>query len=76
MHINKLKRKGIANIGFRPTFRGKTILLEVHIFGLKANLYNKKIKINFVKFIRPEIKFRNINQLKKQIKKDINRVKK
>ncbi len=76
VHINKLKRKGIANIGFRPTFRGKTILLEVHIFGLKANLYNKKIKINFVKFIRPEIKFRNINQLKKQIKKDINRVKK
>ena len=76
VHINKLKRKGIANIGFRPTFRGKKILLEVHIFGLKANLYNKKIKINFVKFIRPEIKFRNINQLKKQIKKDINRVKK
>lgn len=71
-----LKRKGIANIGFRPTFRSKTLLLEVNIFGLKANLYNKKIKVNFIKFIRPEKKFNNIKQLKIQIKKDIIKAKK
>ena len=76
VHINKLKRKGIANVGFRPTFKGKKVLLEVHIFGLKANLYNKNIKVSFTKFIRPEIKFRNIDQLKKQIKTDIIKAKK
>ena len=74
--INNLKKKGIANIGYRPTFNGKNLLLEVNIFGIKKNLYNKILKINFLKFIRPEKKFKNINQLKLQIKKDISNAKK
>ena len=69
--INNLKKKGIANIGYRPTFNGKSLLLEVNIFGIKKNLYKKILKINFIKFIRTEKKFKNINQLKAQIKKDI-----
>ena len=69
--INNFKKKGIANIGYRPTFNGKSLLLEVNIFGLKRNLYKKILKINFIKFIRAEKKFKNINQLKAQIKKDI-----
>jgi riboflavin kinase / FMN adenylyltransferase len=73
--VNKLQRRGIANIGYRPTIKGKTILLEVNIFGLKANLYNKKMTVSFIKFIRPEKKFNDINQLKVQIKKDIIKVK-
>jgi riboflavin kinase/FMN adenylyltransferase len=71
VYINRMIKKGIANIGYRPTFKGKTLLLEVNIFGLKANLYNKKIKVSFIKFIRHERKFKNIDQLKVQIKKDI-----
>ena len=74
--INNLKKKGIANVGYRPTFNGKNLLLEVNIFGIKKNLYNKILKINFLKFIRPEKKFKNINQLKLQIKKDISNAKK
>tara|TARA_B100001093_G_C26827639_1_gene1014746 strand:- start:789 stop:1694 length:906 start_codon:yes stop_codon:yes gene_type:complete len=73
--IGKIFKKGIANIGFRPTFRGKNLLLEVNIFGLKANLYKRILEINFKKFIRGEKKFKNINELKLQIKKDINKVK-
>ena len=69
--IDKLKRKGIANVGYRPTFKEKTLLLEVNIFDLKSNLYNKRLKISFLKFIRPERRFNNINQLKKQITKDV-----
>jgi riboflavin kinase/FMN adenylyltransferase len=69
--INNFKKKGIANIGYRPTFNGKSLLLEVNIFGIKKNLYKKILKINFIKFIRTEKKFKNINQLKAQIKKDI-----
>ena len=69
--VNKLQRRGIANIGYRPTIKGKTILLEVNIFGLKANLYNKKMTVSFIKFIRPERKFKNLNELKKQITTDI-----
>ena len=69
--IDNLKKRGIANIGYRPTFNGKTLLLEVNIFGIKKNLYKKTLEINFIKFIRAEKKFKNINQLKAQIKKDI-----
>lgn len=64
-------KKGIANIGYRPTFKGKYLLLEVNIFGIRANLYKKEIKINFIKFIRPEKKFKNVTHLKQQIKKDV-----
>lgn len=67
----KGKRKGIANLGIRPTFNGKLPLLEVNIFGINANLYKKILKVNFIKFIRKEKKFENIQSLKKQIQKDI-----
>ena len=69
--INKVLKKGIANIGCRPTFNGKKVLLEVNIFGIKKNLYNKTINVVFNKFIRKEKKFKNLLELKNQIKKDI-----
>ena len=68
---SKFSRKGIANIGFRPTFNGKNLLLETNIFGINKNLYNKEIGINFRRFIRPEKKFKDLEHLKKQIKIDI-----
>ena len=72
----KFQRKGIANIGYRPTFNGQNLLLEVNIFGINKNLYNKEVNINFIKFIRPEKKFKGLEQLKKQIKIDIIKAKK
>ena len=71
----KLKKNGIANIGIRPTFKGKEPLLEVNIFGIKKNLYKKTLKVNLLKFIRKEKKFKNLEDLKNQIKKDIQKVK-
>ncbi len=69
--INRTLKKGIANIGYRPTFNGKKLLLEVNIFNFKKNLYNKNINVIFKKFIRSERKFKNILQLRNQIKQDI-----
>jgi len=63
--------KGIANLGIRPTFDQKKILLEVHIFNFSGNLYNKELIIDFVYFIRKEKKFKSVNQLKKQISSDL-----
>ena len=68
--------KGIANLGFRPTFNGKKILLEVHLFNFYGNLYNKYLTVEFKKFIRKEKKFKNVHQLKKQIKTDLLKAKK
>ena len=73
--INNISKKGIANVGYRPTFNGKKLLLEVNIFGIKKNLYNKNINVVFNKFIRPEKKFNNIIELKNQIKRDIKQAK-
>ena len=68
--------KGIANYGIRPTFDKKQPLLEVHLFNFSENLYNKYLTVNFLKFIRKEKKFKNIDQLKKQIKIDLQKAKK
>merc|ERR1712078_30539 len=68
--------KGIANLGYRPTFNQKKILLEVHLFNFSGNLYNKYLSVEFLKFIRKEKKFKNVNQLKNQIKTDLNIAKK
>jgi riboflavin kinase / FMN adenylyltransferase len=72
---SKFSKKGIANIGSRPTFNGKQILLETNIFGINKNLYNKYISVNFLRFIRSEKKFRNLEHLKKQIEIDIKKAK-
>ena len=68
---NKKALKGVANLGYRPTFNQKKILLEVNIFNFSRNLYNKKLTVKFIKFIRGEKKFKGIDQLKKQIKLDL-----
>ena len=72
----KFKKKGIANLGYRPTFNGQNLLLEVNIFGIDRNLYNKELNIDFIKFIRAEKKFKGLSELKKQILIDIKQVKK
>jgi len=69
-------KNGIANIGYRPTFNGQSLLLETNIFGINKNLYNKVISVKFKKFIRAEKKFRNLKDLKQQIKLDIKKAKK
>jgi riboflavin kinase/FMN adenylyltransferase len=63
--------KGIANLGYRPTFNQRKILLEVHLFNFAGNLYNKHLSVEFLKFIRKEKKFKNINKLRSQIKLDL-----
>jgi len=73
---SKKKLKGIANLGYRPTFNQKKILLEVNIFNFSGNLYNKKLTVEFVKFIRKERKFKGIDQLRKQINLDLKVAKK
>jgi riboflavin kinase/FMN adenylyltransferase len=73
---NNVSNNGIANIGYRPTFNGQSLLLETNIFGINKNLYNKVITVSFKKFLRAEKKFKSFEYLKKQIKIDIKQAKK
>ncbi len=63
--------KGVANIGFSPTFGDHMFTIEVHILGFNHDIYNTRIRVNMVKRLRDEIKFDSIEQLSEQIRKDI-----
>ena len=67
--------KGIANLGYRPTFGEKKILLEVNLFDFSGNLYNKSLNVSFYSFIRSEKKFNDHQDLIKQIEKDLKQAK-
>ena len=68
---------GVANLGVRPTIAGFSKLnLEVHLFNFSKNIYGKHAHVTFLKKIRDEKKFENIDALKKQIQIDIENVKK
>lgn len=61
---------GMANLGQRPTFNEKKIVLEAHIFDFNKNIYGKEITIFFLQWIRDEMKLNNENELFLQIKED------
>ena len=73
--IDMSEFEGIANIGIRPTVGGTSPVLEVNIFDFKKEIYGKRIKVEFVKKIRDEKKFDSLDDLKKQIAKDVNTAK-
>lgn len=60
----------IANVGRRPTFDKKDVLLETHIFDFDHDIYGLPVRVEFVDFIREERKFENLLALREQIEKD------
>lgn len=67
----------VTNVGVRPTVEtdGKTNC-ETYILDYEGDLYGKTIKVEFLSFIRDEMCFSSIDELKKQINKDVEEVKK
>jgi len=63
--------KSISNIGFNPTFNGESLSVETHLIGFSNSIYREEIEIFFHKRIRDESKFESMEELVKQIKKDI-----
>ena len=70
INLDERNFKGMANIGFRPTVKGKNRTVEIHIFELREDIYGLSLKINFIKHIRNEIKFDNLKELELQLNKD------
>jgi riboflavin kinase/FMN adenylyltransferase len=63
--------KGVANIGYSPTFNDNEFTVEVHLLDFAENIYGEKIRVNFIERIRDEKKFADISELKDQINRDI-----
>lgn len=62
--------RGIVNVGRRPTFEGEGVTVEAHIFEFDQDIYGKMVRVAFVDFIRPEMKFDGIDAIRVQIEKD------
>ena len=61
----------VTNIGVRPTVGGEAaVTVESHLLGVDRNLYGQRIRVEFYKFLRPEIKFQRIEDLRDQIRQD------
>lgn len=63
--------KGVANIGYSPTFDDHEFTVEVHILDFENDIYGEKIRVNFIQRIRDEKKFSGISELIEQIHTDI-----
>jgi len=62
---------GVTNIGIRPTVDDRGLVTaETFIFDFNETLYDSKVRLEFHNYLRSEQKFKNINELKEQIKKD------
>jgi riboflavin kinase/FMN adenylyltransferase len=69
--INNEIYYGMMNIGYRPTVTDALkLIIEVHYLDFNLDIYNTIIRIDFIDFIRNEIKFNSIDDLKVQLEKD------
>ncbi len=64
---------GVTNVGTRPTFDGGKRLVEAHILDFEGDLYGYDLVVEFVERLRPELKFSSVEELKEQIRRDVER---
>ncbi|HTM99655.1 MAG TPA: bifunctional riboflavin kinase/FAD synthetase [Pedobacter sp.] len=67
---SELTYQGMAYIGQRPTINGMTRNIEVNIFDFNQEIYGQTIKMNFLKFLRHDVKFTGLEALKEQLFQD------
>lgn len=61
---------GITNVGYNPTVGSSYKMIETHIIDFTGEIYGEEVEVAFHKFIRPEQKFDNVEELSKQIARD------
>ncbi|MBS7564217.1 bifunctional riboflavin kinase/FAD synthetase [Mucilaginibacter sp. Bleaf8] len=64
------KYQGMAYIGHRPTINGMTRNIEVNIFDFDQDIYNQIVRMNFIHFVRHDVKFSSLEGLKEQLALD------
>lgn len=63
-------KRGMMNIGHRPTFNGTTTSMEVNLFNFSGDLYGQELLVSFISKIRDERKFDSIDALAEQLQHD------
>ena len=70
--INQKTVFGMMNIGLNPTVAGENLAIEIHFFDFDEELYDQKISVSLLEYLRPEQKFESVAFLKQQLEKDRN----
>ena len=63
--------QGITNVGYKPTVKENFLGVETYLFSCNADLYGQEAEVRFYRYLRPEIKFSSLEELKCQMLKDI-----
>jgi riboflavin kinase/FMN adenylyltransferase len=62
-----------VNVGHRPTFGGGALLIEAHILDFDRSIYGESLTLEFVEFLRGELKFDTVDTLVANIREDVAR---
>jgi len=63
-------RDGVASLGWRPTFAGRDLRFEAHLFDFSGDLYGKHLRVALIEYLREEQKFDGVEPLIAQMHKD------
>jgi riboflavin kinase/FMN adenylyltransferase len=69
---------GVVNLGYRPTVSSSKTerILEIHLLDFERDIYGKDLEVRFIRYLRPEKKFENIDALVRQIEFDVQQARK
>lgn len=75
VYVDGIEYAAMTNVGVRPSVDGSKRLLETHLFGFKGLLYGLTLRVELYEKIRDERKFASVDELREQIAKDSNEIK-
>jgi riboflavin kinase/FMN adenylyltransferase len=73
--VDDVTYHGVCNVGTRPTFGGSDEMIEVYLFDIDIDLYDKEMRVEFVDRIRNEQRFASVDALVSQIRTDVQHAK-
>lgn len=66
--------RAMSNLGYKPSVGGRQRLLETNIFGFEGDLYGRTLRVELLRFVRPECRFASLEELVNQIQRDYNKI--
>jgi len=73
-HVHGRRYAAATNVGVRPTVNGASLTVEAHLLDFDSDIYGEETRLEFVRRIRPEMKFAGLEALKGQIAADVEEV--
>lgn len=73
-YVDDKRLKCVINVGKNPTFNAGKLTIESHILDFDEDIYDKYIRVSFAKRLRGDVKFNNMEELKRQIQLDVEKV--